>query len=814
MITTYFLAANLLALTAFLLGLNNFSKKADSWRLLPLFLLVVCRALILILVLTGIDSTNLNIAATLDVFSVFCFVWALTDIIHLPPLWRRISWLGAGLSMLLVAFTLVPNWPVPPQIHSLTIAIFSVPLILVSLGRVSWLHLVAPLTLALGYFLSLLGLINVAWLVLLLAYVIFIAALHWEGVQTYKGRQQESEALARNAISLSEERQRLVEVSEIISAVPGVDQTIAHIARSMAHVTHSDQAAIFVLDVDTPEQFHLATVYSPERPVQLASRYERTFNLVSFLPLQTAIEQQEQLLLRAEFDEGMLSSLYGLWYEDRTGPTLIQPLVVHGQPVGAMLLGNPVTGLPFQNTDRDLCRSLAGQIAAMVDSQRYFMDVDPHGSTYQTAPAQSPQHYPSYDELPPASSFATEASMAGTNRSIATDAIAVSSRDVEPLPLADTLPIADTLSDSKFLDEISAEVFNEQITTDSRPILEALHEGVVVSDAIGRVQLVNRAAERILGQTREELLGRSISSIYGEIDSSESIEDLATAFSRRNEPLPTFVQSVDRAVQGQLVPWRNQDKEWMGIIAVFRDVTHKVMADRARNDFITALSRELRAPLTTIKGYSELIIRGDLADYSPEQLQVQQIMHSSADRMVAVLDNAIQIGAQNRNKVLPYYESVNVAEVIKEAMSEMSSLATIRELELTQDVEPGLPPVVADRGHLLRILENLVENACHFTPPGGQVAVRVWQQQERIGNTFKPELVITVTDNGVGIPPSEKNRIFEPFYQIKGVLGSGGMGMGLAVVKEMVDNHQGRVWVESVEGQGSTFHVALPFSQD
>ena len=92
--------------------------------------------------------------------------------------------------------------------------------------------------------------------------------------------------------------------------------------------------------------------------------------------------------------------------------------------------------------------------------------------------------------------------------------------------------------------------------------------------------------------------------------------------------------------------------------------------------------------------------------------------------------------------------------------------------------------------------------------------MRVWEQQQRIGNRFKPELVITVTDNGVGIPPSEKYRVFEPFYQIKGVLGSGGMGMGLAVVKEMVDNHQGKVWVESVEGQGSTFHIALPVSQD
>ena len=106
MITTYFLAANLLALTAFLLGLNNFSKKADSWRLLPLFLLVISRALILIFTLVGSNRIDAAIVAALDVFSVFCFVWALVDVANLLPLWRRIFWLGGGIWLLFVVFTI------------------------------------------------------------------------------------------------------------------------------------------------------------------------------------------------------------------------------------------------------------------------------------------------------------------------------------------------------------------------------------------------------------------------------------------------------------------------------------------------------------------------------------------------------------------------------------------------------------------------------------------------------------------------------------------------------------------------------------
>jgi two-component system phosphate regulon sensor histidine kinase PhoR len=345
-------------------------------------------------------------------------------------------------------------------------------------------------------------------------------------------------------------------------------------------------------------------------------------------------------------------------------------------------------------------------------------------------------------------------------------------------------------------------------------ILEAIHEGVVVSDKSGRVRLVNRAAERILGKSRRELMGQPIAAIYGQIDSTESIEQLASAFSRQNRPLPTFAEFDDQFIQGQLIPWRNDQNEWLGIIAVFKDVTHNVKADQARNNFITALSRELRAPLTTIKGYSELILRGAMDDYSAEQLHIQQIMHSGVDRMVAVLDNAIQLGVQNKNKVVPHFQQINMVPIIDEVLEAVAPLAELHELTLSKEIKTDLPPITADRQHLYRILENLLENACQFTPPGGYVSVRAWVQHERAGTTMHPELNLIVADNGVGIPSTEFKRIFEPFYQVSGVLDSGGMGMGLTVVKELVEMHKGRVWVESVVNEGSVFQVALPLSQD
>lgn len=746
----YLLATNFLALAALLPGLGSFSGGRRSWRLVPLFLLVISRSFSLIVYLSVSKGSNAQLLlGGLEVFSALCLVWTLVDFpAAWPAPWPLLARIGVAGAIILIFLTLIPGWPVPSPLHSLVIAVFSAPFILASAGGVRWPHLAVPFILALGNFLSLVSLTTPAWLVDLLAYVFFISAIHGESVltfrQKYAERQQMAEALVQEAIDSSREQQRWLEVSEILNTIPNLNQSMEHIVRSMAQVTHVDCSAIFILEAQGAGQVRLATLYNPQRPLHLARQAEVKFDLEHCPPLQRSIETQEPLLLPQQNING-LDSLYKLWREDRSGPTLIQPLVIKGRPVGALMLGNPVTSRPIRPSDMRLCRHLAPQIATMVEHRRRYQELE-----------------------------AEAEAMAET----------VQKKTQEP-------------------DRHLA-------------ILETISDGVVVSDASGRVQLVNQAAERILGKLRWELLDQPIGAIYGEIDSGEPIENLAAAFSRRNQPLPTFFESNERAIQGRLIPWRSPEGEWLGIIAIFRDVSREVKADRARNDFIAALSRELRAPLTTVKGYSDLIVHGEMGEYSPEQLQVQRIIHSSADQMAAVLDNAIQISAQNRHKVLPRFEEVQVAAIVEDALRDLASLVRLRELKLTQHIPADLPPVAADPKHFRQILDNLLSNACRFTPPGGKVALQVSVEMERAGNTFHPRLLLAVTDNGVGIPRSEQKRIFDAFYQLKSQSGAEqrGMGMGLAVVKDLVELHNGRIWVESVVGEGSTFYVSLPLTQE
>ncbi len=830
---TYLLAANLFAITALLLGLNDFSKGRQSWRLLPLFLLVISRSLIFILFLSiptdDQSALPLPIIATLEVFSSTCIVWALINpVVDLPEIWRKATWLAGSIAFFLTMLPLIPGWPIPYQLHSLIILIFGTPLILMSLGQISWIHLAAVLAFAIANFLSLLGLTNSSWLVVLIAYAFFVGALHWESLNLSRERQQVSEIVAQEAINLGYKRQRWLEVSEVISAVPGLDEAMIHLARSMAHVTHSDQSAIFILDLSTGDQAHLAAIYSPERPVDLKYHDQITIRLVDCVPLQAAIGAEPQQVLIAQQSNNIsseadvwdpsswevpgfniedlsldyniapssLDSLYSLWNEERSGPTLIQPLTIQGRSIGALVLGNPVTNRIIRSSDQLLCDNLTSQMAVIVEAYRHYADLEPQVeimSTLETEPVPEAKLEPKPVPTPFVEAMNSDVVQA------------VTAVQMESAPaVAEIVPSSSSSSTSASVSKL--EELDHYLA-----ILETVDDGVVVSNARGRVQLVNRAAERIMGKSRAELVDKPIGTVYGAIDSGEPIEDLAVAFARRNKPLPTYMEDEDRAIQGRLIPWRNVDKEWLGIIAVFRDVTHQVKADKARNNSIIALSRVLRGPLAIIIGYVELITAGSMGDFSEDHLRIQQIIHNSAEKMGVTLDNAMQISMQNKRKLLPKFEEVDPKQVIDEVVYEANSMAQLSELKLILDIK-DLPTITADPKHLHRILENLLSNACRFTPPGGQVTLRAWVQQEREHNANRPHLLLAVADNGVGIPQTEHKRIFDPFYQLgnQNPDDKPGLGMGLTVVKELVEWHNGRIWVESMPGAGAIFQVALP----
>lgn len=748
----YLLALNLFALTALALGLVGVSAKERHGRLLPLFLLVITHSLILILSFISHNATIDNItgfsrlSGTLQIITVIWVVWALVG--ELPSATVRGRWLTrlGGLGIIVWAMLpLLPVWPVPFQLHSLLIAMLGLFLIVLRLGQKAWPPLAVLFTLALASFLSLLAVDSVAEYVTLLGYGLLIGTIHWQSVQIYARREQAAHALVQEIHDLNRERQRLMEVSEAISDIPNLSHTVEHIIRSVAQATQVDQAAIFTVDSYPHRQAHLLSLYSPHRPFHINDPHRTTFAVADCPPLAEAIVSQKQLLLPQK-QLNNLDTLYGLWNEDRSGPTLLQPLVTQGQPIGVLMLGNPVSQEPIRESDIWLCRNLATQIANAVEQRRRYLELEQEAQSITTA-AKKQSHEP-----------------------------------------------------------------DEQ----QKAILEATSDGVIVINNRGRVQFVNHAAEHILGKPGQALIGQSLESIYRQLDNRYPGDDLVTTFAKRDQPLPTFVEKNERAIQGRLIPWRSKLNEFMGVIAVFRDVTREVRADGARNDFITALSHELRAPLTVITGYSELIGNGLMGEYPPQQREVQHVIYKNAQRIREILDNAIRISAQNRHRVLPRFEEIDVSQIIDDTLREILPLARHQELKLTREIKPDLPPIVADPRHVHRILYNLLSNACRFTPPGGRITLKAWVQLYSLGRETRSYLFLTVADNGVGIPAEDLDRVFDRFYQLKHKLPHkrSDMGLGLTMVKELVELHKGKVWVESEVGKGSIFRVLLPTSQE
>jgi len=378
------LTVDMLALTALLLGFAGFAKEERYERLFPLLSLVIIQTLALIVSLTQMNQAQ-EIIGTLQALGTLALVWALIGpTAHLPTRPREIMAIGGMVAVFFSLLPLIPGWPVPWQIHSLIIAMAGASLIFYVHGEARWTHLAPLLILGLVNILTLpaIELTRVSWLLTLLAYATFVVAVHLDSmrldrdtIQRLRDREIEAEQLVLDVADQNRDSQRLLESYQLLSNVPSLNQSMEHIVSSMAQIMHTDQAAIFMLDVRSIGLGHLVSVYSPERPFHITSRDEMVFELDRVPPLQEVVETQEQLLVSAE-SAGNVRQVYSLWRENRTGPTLIQPLAVQGRPVGALMLGNPVSREDISPQDAKLCLELAAHIGIMLEYRRRYLELE------------------------------------------------------------------------------------------------------------------------------------------------------------------------------------------------------------------------------------------------------------------------------------------------------------------------------------------------------------------------------------------------------------------------------------------------------
>lgn len=224
--------------------------------------------------------------------------------------------------------------------------------------------------------------------------------------------------------------------------------------------------------------------------------------------------------------------------------------------------------------------------------------------------------------------------------------------------------------------------------------------------------------------------------------------------------------------------------------------------ERLKDEFIQNVSHELRTPLALIQGYAELLASGQLGDLHQDQSEPVAVIARRAQMLRKLVDDLTAILATETQA--PRRDPVDLGDLGHRLLADFEIIIQQSGLTLDVEVEPGLPPVSGDATRLYQVFDNLLGNALKFTPAGGNIAVRLGRRDDRV--------VLVVSDTGIGIPDEELGRVFERFFQVDGSMSRryGGAGLGLAVVKEIIEAHDGSVSVESHVGRGSTFKISLP----
>lgn len=346
----------------------------------------------------------------------------------------------------------------------------------------------------------------------------------------------------------------------------------------------------------------------------------------------------------------------------------------------------------------------------------------------------------------------------------------------------------------------------------NRAILEAIADGVMVADAQGQITLFNAAAERILGLSREHMLGRSTDEFLGLFGAgarswTEAIYQWAREAAPRHEGtfLAERLDIEGRTVSVHLAPVFMGD-EFIGSVSVFRDISKEVEVDRLKSDFVSTVSHELRTPLTAIKGYADLLLMGAAGPISEQQGKFLSIIQSNADRLTLLVHDLLDLSRIESGRIGLSLAPLNLEPIIRRVIALVNGRKAQegKNIWIGMETAPDLPPVLADETRVTQILMNLVDNAYNYTPAGGQILIQA--------RALEGAVEISVSDTGIGISREDLPHIFERFYRGNDpvVQRIPGTGLGLAIVKHLVELHGGHIWVDSEPDKGSVFRFLLP----
>jgi two-component system, OmpR family, sensor histidine kinase VicK len=333
-------------------------------------------------------------------------------------------------------------------------------------------------------------------------------------------------------------------------------------------------------------------------------------------------------------------------------------------------------------------------------------------------------------------------------------------------------------------------------------VISNMTDGVVATDRKGRVILINEPATKMLDVSRETALSTSIVSVLG-LEEEYSFDDLLL---EQESVILDFSNKKKRLILRANFSVIQKESGFVnGLIAVLHDITEQEKIEMERREFVANVSHELRTPLTTMRSYLEALADGAWKDdeIAPRFLQTTR---TETERMIRLVNDLLQLSKMDREDYRLNKEwmdfSIYFNKIIDRfELTKSQNVTFVREI-------PNTPMFVEiDQDKITQVLDNIISNAMKYSPEGGRITYRMKEEDTQV--------IVSISDEGVGIPADNVNKIFDRFYRVDKARTRrlGGTGLGLAIAKEMVQAHEGDIWAESVEGEGTTIFFSLPYDR-
>jgi PAS domain S-box-containing protein len=321
-------------------------------------------------------------------------------------------------------------------------------------------------------------------------------------------------------------------------------------------------------------------------------------------------------------------------------------------------------------------------------------------------------------------------------------------------------------------------------------IIASIEDGVIVLDDKKNIVLINHKAAEAFVLEKTDHTGQPIEVVIRN-------PDLHALLARSAEGAVKYYElNFD---DGRVFNVQHTPVPQIGSVITMQDITYLKSLDQMKSEFVHTVSHDLRSPLTAVLGYAELVER--VGPLTEQQKEFVHRIQASVQSITALINELLDLGRLDAG-FDTRRESVQVESILQYSLGLFDSLVQEKSLEVRQEVAAGLPALRANPIRIRQMIENLIGNAIKYSPAGGKIDVRVQSEDHQI--------IFEVKDTGPGIPINDQAHIFDKFFRGSNVSETKGTGLGLAIVKSIVDSYHGRVWVESVLGQGAKFYVVMP----